>query len=279
MGTINKLKSQLKEMKNAEENNTKKLEMLERQSNYIRSRTSSAMTAGKLGDSDNLEGVWQIVKDIREKMNIIQESVEDGVNEKYKELNMSVIEKDNELIKLLEESDSKLREIKGEFRRELKELKEKHKMIFSNMSSELDSLKLEKVEFLKKVNELEMEKQNANLNFQKVKILLEQNDHLKKELKNKEENMTIDKEVLSDFVKQIEERETIKLGFEERLKEFKKKAKECQEKLTGIFQSVASKKKMSDKEIQEFIEKITSQVNTVVQVTEDTNRTTFRKKL
>ena len=276
---INKLKSQLKEMKLAEENATKKLEILERQSNYMRSRTSSAMTAGKVAEADNLEGVWQIVKEIREKMMVIQEAVEDGVNEKYKELNMSVIEKDNELIHLLEESDTKLREMKAGFRKELKELKEKHKFAFSNISSEMDSLKLEKVEFLKKINELEMERQNASLNSQKVKILLEQNDFLKKELKNKEENMTIDKEVLTDFVQQIEEKETIKLGLEEKFKEIKKKGKEAQDKLASLFGTTGTKKKMNDKEIQEFIEKVTAQVNAVVQLTDENTRTTkiFKK--
>ena len=276
---INRLKSQLKEMKLAEENATKKLEILERQSNYMRSRTSSAMTAGKVAEADNLEGVWQIVKEIREKMMVIQEAVEDGVNEKYKELNMSVIEKDNELIHLLEESDTKLREMKAGFRKELKELKEKHKFAFSNISSEMDSLKLEKVEFLKKINELEMERQNASLNSQKVKILLEQNDFLKKELKNKEENMTIDKEVLTDFVQQIEEKETIKLGLEEKFKEIKKKGKEAQDKLASLFGTTGTKKKMNDKEIQEFIEKVTAQVNAVVQLTDENTRTTkiFKK--
>lgn len=267
-------------MKQAEENASKKLEMLERQSNYMRSRTSSAMSAGKLGDGDSLEGAWQIIKDIREKMTVIQETVEEGVNEKCKELNISVIEKDSEFIKLLEESDSKVREMKNDFRREVKELKEKHKFAVSNLSSELDSLKLEKVDYMKKVNELEMEKQGANLNSQKVKILLEQNYDLKKELKNKEENMTLDKEVLSDFVKQIEERETIKLGFEEKLKEIKKKGIDCQEKLAVYFQTVATKKKLNDREIQELIEKVNGQFKTViVSMMEDTNRMSNKKKL
>lgn len=265
-------------MRQNEENASKKLEMLERQSNYMRSRTSTAMSMGKLTDSDNLEGVWQIVKDIREKMNVIQETVEEGVNEKYKELSISVIEKDSEFIKLLEESDSKLREIKNDFRRELKELKERHKLAYANLSSELDSLKLEKVDFMKKVNELEMERQNANLNVQKVKILLEQNDFLKRELKNKEDNMTLDKEVLSDFVKQIEERETVKLGLEEKFKDIKKKAKDCHEKLNTLFQTVTTKKKMNEKEIQEFIEKVNTQVVSVIQVTEDSSKITSKKK-
>lgn len=276
--TIAKLKQQLKEMKAAEENASKKLELLERQSNYMRSRTSSAMTSGKISDTDNLEGVWQIIKDIREKMTIIQETVEEGVNEKCKVLNMSVVEKDNELITLLEESDAKLREMKNDFRREMKELKEKHKLTIMNLSAELDSLKLEKVDFLKKVNELEVERQGANLNNQKVKILLEQNSDLKKELKNKEDNMTLDKEVLSDFVKQIEDRETVKLSLEEKMKEIKRKGIDCKEKLAALFQTATSKKKLNEKEIQEFVEKINAHFSAIFITMEENNRMTMKKK-
>lgn len=276
--TIAKLKQQLKEMKAAEENASKKLELLERQSNYMRSRTSSAMTSGKISDTDNLEGVWQIIKDIREKMTTIQETVEEGVNEKCKVLNMSVVEKDNELITLLEESDAKLREMKNDFRREMKELKEKHKLTIMNLSAELDSLKLEKVDFLKKVNELEVERQGANLNNQKVKILLEQNSDLKKELKNKEDNMTLDKEVLSDFVKQIEDRETVKLSLEEKMKEIKRKGIDCKEKLAALFQTATSKKKLNEKEIQEFVEKINAHFSAIFITMEENNRMTMKKK-
>lgn len=266
-------------MKQAEENAAKKLELLERQSNYMRSRASSAVSTGKMTENDNLEGVWQIIKEIREKMTSLQETIEEGVIEKCKELNMSVIEKDNELLKLLEESDNKMREMKNDFRKEIKELKEKHKLAVSSLSAELDSLKLEKVDFMKKVNELEMERQGANLNSQKVKILLEQNNDLKKELKNREENMVFEKDVISDFVKQIEDGKAVNSGFEDKLKEIKKKGIDCQEKLAILFQTVTSKKKLNDKEIQDLIEKVNGHVKSVIMVMDDNSRMSSKKKL
>lgn len=277
MTNIAKLKNQIKEMKRTEENAAKKLEMLEKQSSYMRSRASSA-TGFKSQDTDSLEGVWQVVKDLREKMAAIQESVEEGVNEKCKELNFSVIEKDNEYIKLLEESDSKLRQVKADFRKELRELKEKHKASHSALMGEVDALKLEKVDFLRKINELEAEKQNSNLNAHKAKILADQNRDLKENIKTKEENMTLDKEVLEDFVKQIEERDSARASYESKFKEIRKKSKETYEKLMGIFQTVTTKKKLYEKDIQELYHRVIEQIKGLIQVANSDTRSTLIKR-
>lgn len=279
MVTIGKLKNQIKEMKRTEENAAKKLEMLEKQSTYIRSRASSAMVAGFKGqDTDSLEGVWHAVKDIREKMTSIQESVEEGVNDKCKELNISVIEKDNEYIKLLEESDAKLRQVRVDFRKELRELKEKQKSNNASLVAEIDTLNFEKVDFLRKINELEAEKQNSNLNAHKAKVISEQNEYLKDNIKAKEENMTLDKEVLEDFVKQIEERDSARATYESRFKEIRKKSREAYDKLVVIFQTVTTKKKMYEKDIQELYHKVIEQVKGVVQVANSDIRATLLKK-
>lgn len=268
------MKNQIKEMKKTEENAAKKLEMLEKQSNYIRSRANSQL--GK--ETDSLEGVWQVIKDLKEKMSMIQESVEEGANEKYKELSQSVFDKDNEYIKLLDESDSKLREVRSDFRRELKELKERHKSSYAELMTELDSLKLEKVEFLRKINELEVEKHTSSLNSQKAKIYSDQNENLKKELKTREENTKLEQEVLIDFMKQIEEKESMKNSFESKFKEIKKKFIDMQTKLQEAHNSVAGKKKLTDKEYHEFYTKVTDSTKLLLNVIDSDQRSTIHRK-
>ena len=133
----------------------------------------SGMT-GSAAQSDNLEEVWSIVRDMKDKLDKLRANVEEGINDRCKDLNFSVIEKDNELSRLLSETDAKLRDLRNEFRKEVKELKTKHKTESSEMSQEIDNLKVEKLELMRKINTLELQRQNSILNEQRVGILTSQ---------------------------------------------------------------------------------------------------------
>ena len=117
----------------------------------------SGMT-GSAAQSDNLEEVWSIVRDMKDKLDKLRANVEEGINDRCKDLNFSVIEKDNELSRLLSETDAKLRDLRNEFRKEVKELKTKHKAESSEMSQEIDNLKVEKLELMRKINTLELQR-------------------------------------------------------------------------------------------------------------------------
>ena len=117
----------------------------------------SGMT-GSAAQSDNLEEVWSIVRDMKDKLDKLRANVEEGINDRCKDLNFSVIEKDNELSRLLSETDAKLRDLRNEFRKEVKELKTKHKTESSEMSQEIDNLKVEKLELMRKINTLELQR-------------------------------------------------------------------------------------------------------------------------
>lgn len=117
----------------------------------------SGMT-GSAATNDSLEEVWSIVRDMKDKLDKLRSSVENGINDRCKDLNFSVIEKDNELQRLLNETDTKLRDLRNEFRKEMKDSKLKHKTESSEMSQEIDNLKVEKLELMRKINTLELQR-------------------------------------------------------------------------------------------------------------------------
>ncbi len=272
--TINRLNSQIKDMRKGEENTQKRIELLEKEKNIIRNRTGSVyskqsnaiselavshntLTSNASSSIENLEEVWMIIDDVKQKMEKIKVSIEDGVHEKFKELNVSVIEKDNELIKLLTETDNRIREVKNEYRNEFKKLREAKRQEFAELSAEIDQLKLEKVELLKKINIIELDNQNNLVNVQKLKAFTEQNEGLKKEILAVQSNGVLDKEVISDFVKQIEEREAMRANLQDKFKDQKRKIEESSNRIIKMMQMLLArhvKKKHSDKEVQEFMD-------------------------
>ena len=272
--TINRLNAQIKDLRKGEENTQKRIELLEKEKNFIRNRTGSMYTkqsnaisefpisqntvaSSATSGLESLQEVWMIIDDVKQKMEKIKVSIEDGVHEKFRELNVSVIEKDNELIKLLTETDNKIREIKNEYRNEFKKLREAKRQEFAELTAEIDELKLEKVELLKKINIIELDNQNNMVNIQKVKALTEQNEILKKELIAIQSNGALDKEVISDFVKQIEEREAMRANLQDKFKEQKRKIEESSHRVLRMMQMLLArhvKKKFTDKEVQEFMD-------------------------
>lgn len=272
--TISRLNAQIKDLRKAEENTGKRIELLVKEKNFMRNRTGSmylkpnnttsensvsqnSISSNAASSVESLEEVWMIIEDVKDKMEKIKVSIEDGVHEKFKELNVSVIEKDNELIKILTETDNKIRELKNEYRNEIKKLKEAKRQEFTELTGEIDELKLEKVELLKKINIIELDNQNNQVNIQKIKALTEQNENLKRELLAVQTNGTLDKEVISDFVRQIEERESMRANLQDKFKEQKRKIEDSCERVVKMLQMLLArhvKKKYSDKEVQEYMD-------------------------
>ena len=269
---INRLNAQIRDLRKNEDNILKKIELVEKEKNFMRNRTGSLYSKTSIASDpsqsgnnmtsmsptcESLEEVWLIIKDVKEKMDKLKNSIQDGIDQKYKDLNVSVIEKDNEMVQLLTETDMRLRELKNECRNEIRKLKQEKKQEISELTQEVDDLKFEKVDLLKKINILELDNQNNQLNVQKLKIITEQLESIKKDLDLKKQNMTLDQEVIGEFVKQIEERESMKADLEEKYRDRVKRINESRERLVRMFQMILGKqikKKYTDKEIQEYFD-------------------------
>jgi len=258
--------------------------MLEKQASLTRSKAPSFVQS-KLGESilgscDSLEETWSIVRDIQAKMDKIREGVEDGVPERIKELNNSIIEKDNEVLKLMSEHDSKMRELKQELRQEIQELKRKHKAELTELNQEREQLKNEKVEMLSRLTSLEYEKQNNILNQQRVKNLGEQNRLLQEDIEKSQGVMSVTHGVIETLSKQIEEKELKKADFEDKYRDLKLKSRDSKERILRTFQLVlrSFKKKATEKDVAEHIEKLPQDEQKVILSILDDVKIAFKKK-
>ena len=197
--------------------------------------------------------------DMKEKMEQIKGSFQNGSDEKYKELSNAVQEKELELNKIISQYDTKLRDTKAESRSEVQELKRKQRAELERLEGDVDKLKKEKLDLLRKIRELELEKGNAAINSQKAIHLQEQVATLQLELKLKEETRLMDQQVMIEFVQQTEQSQTSKANLEDRYREHKKRAIESRERIVKAYNLVISKvyrKKATDKELQEMFDKL-----------------------
>lgn len=276
--SINKLINQNRELKKNEESLQKKMETLEKQFSYLRSkgpRTTNPITSGNnstVGEmasthssmngsqaGESLEEIWSVVIDMKEKMEQIKGSFQNGTDEKYKELTLTLNEKELELTKIISQYDTKVRETKAESRSEVQELKRKHRAELERLEGDVDKLKREKLDLMRKIRELEMEKSSAVINSQKATHLQDQVNSLQLELRLKEETRVLDQQVIIEFVQQTEQSQTSRANLEDRYRDFKKKAVESRERIVKAFNLVISKvyrKKASDKELQEYFDKL-----------------------
>lgn len=275
--SINKLINQNRELKKNEETLQKKMETLEKQFSYLRSKgprtanplsgnnsmvgdnasTHSSMNGSQAGES--LEEIWSVVIDMKEKMEQIKGSFQNGTDEKYKELTLALNEKELELTKIISQYDTKVRDTKAESRSEVQELKRKHRAELERLEGDVDKLKREKLDLMRKIRELEMEKSSAVINSQKATHLQDQVNSLQLELRLKEETRVLDQQVIIEFVQQTEQSQTSRANLEDRYRDFKKKAVESRERIVKAFNLVISKiyrKKASDKELQEYFDKL-----------------------
>ena len=269
---MNKLKAQNRDMKRNEDTYSKKLEMMEKQNSFIRSRNAGSVLSsigtlggdsisGTLGGGgDGLEEVWLIVKDVKDKMDKLKESIEEGVHEKCKDLTQSVLEKDNELVKLLQETDNKVREMNSSYRKEIQDIKKRHKAEVDDFESQIEALKTEKITYLKKIKDLELKSENTSLAHQQIKTLTDQIEGLTKDLKSKDDHSLMYRDTVMSFVKQIEEQEVVSATLESKLKESKKRQAESQDRIIRAFHTIMNKvvrKKASDKEVSECLDRLT----------------------
>lgn len=271
MSMVTKLRTQIKDLKKNEEEYLKRIENLEKQNSLQRTRTgSSSLSSSFVGDSlgnsvsgisngDTLEEVWFAVKDITAKMDKIRTNIEKGSESKMKEIQNSLFSKENELFLAMNETDRKVREVKFEQRKEIKELRTKHREEISALNGELDNLKQEKISLLRKINELSLEKQTNILTTQKLKIANEQSEQMKKDLIRNESASSLDKEVIRDFMKQIEEKESMKANYEIKLSDMKRRYADSRSSLILAFRAALRRyvsKKGSDSELSEAYERL-----------------------
>jgi chromosome segregation ATPase len=254
------------------------MENLEKQFSYLRSKgtrstnalsgnnsgmgndlgsTHSSMNGSLAGDS--LEEIWFVVLDMKEKMDQVKSSFQSGSDEKYKELTTALQDKELELNRLMSQHDTKLREAKAESRSEIQELKRKHRVEAERLEADVDKLKKEKLDLLRKIRELEIEKGNAAINSQRALQLQDQVTSLQLELRLKEETRLMDQQAIIEFVQQTEQSQTSKANLEDKYRELKKKAMESRERVVKAFNMVISKlhrKKATDKELQDVFDKL-----------------------
>ena len=114
-----------------------------------------------------------------------------------------------------------------------------------------------------------------------MKILNTQLDQVKQILKSKDENTSLDKEVIGEFVKQIEQSETSKANFEDKYKDIKRKSTESRDRLAKMLHLIVaklSKKKVSDKDLQDQFDKLTDEETKIVLAIADESKITLKRR-
>lgn len=286
---IQQLKAQIRDLMRSEETTRKRLDVAEKQSNFMRKNTRGpgdspfhsmksggsggggfeatvkGLSLASSGSMEDLSEVWMVFNDVKEMMLKIKQDVEEGVTKKEIELTESLLEKENDIMKQLNESEDRIRELRSQFRIELKEAKMKFSKELSDLSSESEMLKEKNDMLTKKCADLETQLKISQLSDERVKALAENIDALKKNQKTQDDLVKMERAVIEGLASQVEDKENKRAEVQFKYDSVSKKAEEVsrsRNRILAVFQQILVKhvkKKSNEKELQDSIEELTKE--------------------
>lgn len=196
-----------------------------------------------VGES-GLQEVYDIIQDIEQKLDNLRELMKDGFSERGKSLSESIMVKDNELLDLIQENDTRLREVKSEANETVKMLKVRQDKETKRLKDENNDLMMEKLDLIKKIGEYK----SKLVLMESLKTKLAQSDviirELEEQVNSKAELISTQEQVITTFVKQIQEKDSLRAEFEYRyskLKDLKKNFLNSRERIFYMFRQIVIK--------------------------------------
>lgn len=207
-------------------------------------------------DEDGLKETWEYISEVRNLVDQFSKDIQSGFSERNRFLSESIIEKDNEVFQAIQDSEQKIRQLKKENIKVRKALELDYESKIDQLKSNILEQNKEIISLNKKIMDLEHREVKLQAEKKKMDALENLISSLRRDKETKEELVRTDKQVITSFMKQVEQIHKTKFELEQQVKHFQKWKKEHKEdkiKLHNLYQQVLLRfvKKKKD-EIKKF---------------------------
>ena len=211
---LSQLKEKLNDLQRENDLLNQKIAGFEKKSEYFKkmramrskSNSSTDVTRANGGD-DSLEEVWSTVDDIKKKFDEFTSEIKTGFQGRNQKLTESLLDKDNQVFEVIQESEKQTRNLKSQHKLEIKKLKLEYEADNEELRQSNYDLKTQlsnlKVKILDMENSLIQDKR-TNERIEELQNLIES---YKRDKEVKEDLIKVEKDVISTFVKQVEDKE------------------------------------------------------------------------
>lgn len=212
-------------------------------------------------DDDGLKETWEYIAEVRDMVEKFAKDIQNGFSERNRFLSESILEKDNEVFQAMQDSETKIRQLKRENNTAKKSLELEYESKIEQLKSKIQTQNSEILTLNRKIMELEQREVKLKANQNKIESLNQLIASLKREKETKEELIKTDNQVITSFMKQVEQIQKMKFDLEQRNRHFlkwKKEHKEDKVKLHSLYQQVLLRfvKKKKDDEIKKCFYKL-----------------------
>lgn len=192
-------------------------------------------------DEDGLKETWDYITEVRNLVEQFSKDIQNGFSERNRFLSESILEKDNEVFQAIQDSEQKIRQLKKQHNSAKKSLELEYESKIEQLKSKILDQNTEIINLNKQIMDLEQKEVRLKGESQKMEVLNQLISSLKRDKDTKEELIKTDKQVISSFMKQVEQVHKTKFDLGEQLKQYQKWRKEHKEdkvKLHNLYQQV-----------------------------------------
>lgn len=173
-------------------------------------------------DQDGLKETWEYIAEVRNLVEQFTKDIQNGFTERNRFLSESILEKDNEVFQAMQDSEQKIRQLKKEHNSVKKSIELEYESKIEQLKSQILSQNSEVISLNKRIMELEQREIRLLAikdDFEKTKHLVE---CLQKDKETKENLIKTDKQVITSFMKQVEQIHKINFDLEQQIKHIQK---------------------------------------------------------